>query len=104
MEMVKSPAPAFPKVEENTVSMSAVPFNSSPPASVCPNTPLVAIANPVNVQITIVSMNTPVILIYPCRTGSCVSAQAALIPAAPSPASLENTPLETPYLIAALAE
>ena len=44
-----------------------------------------------------VSTNTPVILIYPCRTGSSVCAAAALIPPAPSPASFENTPREIPY-------
>ena len=32
----------------------------------------------------------------PASAGYGVSAQAALIPAAPSPASLENTPRETP--------
>ncbi len=44
-----------------------------------------------------VSTNTPVMLMYPCRTGSSVCAAAALIPPAPSPASFENTPREIPY-------
>ena len=59
--------------------------------------PVTPTARPVTRQITMVSTNTPVMLMYPCRTGSSVCAAAALIPPAPSPASFENTPREIPY-------
>ena len=48
---------------------------------------------------TTVSRKTPVILIYPCLTWSSVFAAAAVIPAAPSPASLEKIPLDIPQRI-----
>ena len=63
---------------------------------VIPRTPDDAIQSPVIVQTTIVSQNVPVILIYPCLTGSSVVAAAAVIAAEPIPASLEKTPLATP--------
>ena len=43
-----------------------------------------------------IERDLPVMLINPCLTESSVSAADALIPAAPSPASFENTPLATP--------
>ena len=57
-------------------------------------------ARPVTVQITVVSKKTPVMLISPCRTGLSVSAQAAVMAAEPSPASLEKTPLAIPQRMA----
>jgi tRNA pseudouridine55 synthase len=53
-------------------------------------------ARPVTVQITMVSKNTPVMLMSPCFTGSSVSAQAAVMAAEPNPASLEKTLRATP--------
>ena len=62
--------------------------------------PVITIESPVRVQITIVSINVPVILTSPCLTGSLVCAAAAAIGALPRPASLEKMPLATPFCIA----
>ena len=62
--------------------------------------PVITIASPVIVQITIVSKKVPVIEIRPCLTAEFVLAAAAAIGALPSPASFENTPLPTPFCIA----
>ena len=47
----------------------------------------------------IVSINVPVIVTSPWRTGSFVFAAAAAIGAEPSPASLEKIPLAIPFCI-----
>ena len=55
---------------------------------------------PVIVQITIVSMNVPVMDTRPWRTGSFVWAAAAAIGALPRPDSLEKIPRAIPFCIA----
>ena len=50
--------------------------------SAAPSVPEQQMARPVTVQITMVSKNTPVMLMSPCFTGSSVSAQAAVMAAA----------------------
>ena len=62
--------------------------------------PVTTIARPVMVQMTMVSMNVPVMQTRPCRAGSFVRAAAAAIGAEPRPASLEKMPRATPFCIA----
>ena len=52
----------------------------------------------VQLQITIVSINTPNACINPAFTGVSHSAAAAAHGADPEPASLENNPLFTPFI------
>lgn len=93
-------APTSPKADLKARMVSAAPSTTFPSAPTVPRTPDEAIHNPVIVHTTIVSQNVPVILIYPCRTGSSVVAAAAVIAAEPIPASLEKTPRATPNLMA----
>ena len=62
--------------------------------------PVTTIARPVIVQMTIVSMNVPVMQTRPCRAGSFVFAAAAAIGAEPRPASFEKMPRAMPFCIA----
>ena len=62
--------------------------------------PVMTIESPVIVQITIVSINVPVIDTSPCLAGSLVCAAAAAIGALPSPDSFEKIPLAIPFCIA----
>ena len=55
---------------------------------------------PVIVQITMVSINVPVMDTRPCLTGSFVCAAAAAIGAEPRPDSFEKIPLAIPFCIA----
>ena len=70
---------------------------SSP--STC-HAPVRTIERPVIVQMTMVSMNVPVMLTRPCLTGSFVLAAAAAMGALPRPASFEKMPRATPFCIA----
>ena len=56
--------------------------------------------NPVNVQMTKLSINVPVIETNPCSAAHSVFAAAAAIGALPSPASFEKTPRATPLRMA----
>ena len=62
--------------------------------------PAITMESPVIVQITIVSINVPVIDTSPWRAGSLVIAAAAAMGALPSPDSLEKIPLATPFCMA----
>ena len=55
----------------------------------------------VQLQITIVSINTPKACTSPAFPGLSHSAAAAAQGAEPEPASLENSPLFTPFMITA---
>jgi len=61
------------------------------------HTPAMTTVTAVMEQTTIVSMKTPIIEIYPCRTGLLVCAALWAMPALPRPASLEMTPRRMPY-------
>ena len=52
----------------------------------------------VQLQMIIVSINTPNACVSPARTGLSHSAAAAAQGAEPEPASLENSPLLTPFI------
>ena len=62
--------------------------------------PVIKIARPVIVQMTIVSIKVPVIDTSPCSTHESVCAAAAAIGALPKPLSLEKIPLLIPIFIA----
>ena len=81
------------------VNASMVMFTPCRPSSGV-HAPVTTMARPVMEQMTIVSMNVPVMLTRPWRTGSLVLAAAAAIGAEPRPASLLKMPRAIPFCIA----
>jgi hypothetical protein len=91
---VKNTLPNPPRVCANDANAKGAP--------VIPSlyNPAVIITNPVRVHITNVSTKTSNIPQKPCSAGSLHREAACAIGAEPKPASLVNTPLATPYLMA----